>query len=376
LIKKILFISHDASRTGAPIALIIIIRELIRHLGVKADILLKETGPLVDEFKALGNVFIYPNQPRQSLTGRVVNKLLHLNLQKQKRIVNFLKKEDYDLIYANTAASSDLLLEIVKGTESKAVLHVHELKIMIKHFCGQDAFFEASKQANKIFAVSGLVESMLINDFKIDSRKVIKVYEPVAHLAQTDNKKSFNAPFLVAGSGTLDWRKGTDLFLAVIKHLNTTYPLNNISFIWVGGDFTKQEYDIIKNDLLMSNMTEKLIITGTVPNPRSYFQNANAFLLTSREDPFPLVCLENAYEGNPILCFKQSTGISEFIDTSNGLAVDFMDISALAAEVYKLSTEWEYYKAKSDNIRNLSANFSPSLVCKPIIEGIMEVMKN
>lgn len=52
--KKILFISHDASRSGAPFVLLFFMRWLKQNAGnIQMDILLIEGGPLEEEFKKL-----------------------------------------------------------------------------------------------------------------------------------------------------------------------------------------------------------------------------------------------------------------------------------------------------------------------------------
>lgn len=374
---KILFISHDASRTGAPYALLHIIAELKRVLGINTDIILKEDGPLKEKFELLGNVYVYSNNSNSSKFSRVLNLIFKLKQKKEQKFFKKITSNGYDLIYANTAASSDILLKILKKTNTKSVLHIHELKIMIKRFCGEKNFIEAASLVDKIFAVSSLVENMLLNEYSISSNRFIKVYEPVSeYVEQNTAIRSIETTnqFTVVGSGTLDWRKGTDLFITIAKQLNLNYPNNDIRFLWVGGNLDSQEYDIMQNDIDMAGLTEKIGFTGSVQNPREYFKNSNMLLLTSREDPFPLVVLENAYEGNPIICFKQATGVSDFINSTNGLSSDFLDLTVIVNEIHKLSTDEIYYTGKSKNIKELSSQFSPELVCKPIIEVLTTLL--
>ena len=40
--------------------------------------------------------------------------------------------------------------------------------------------------------------------------------------------------------------------------------------------------------------------------------------MTSREDPFPLVNLEAMTNGVPVICFKDSGGSEELVDSSSG----------------------------------------------------------
>ena len=70
--------------------------------------------------------------------------------------------------------------------------------------------------------------------------------------------------------------------------------------------------------------------TGEVANPLDYFACFDAFALVSREDPFPLVCLEAALLEKPILCFAGAGGTSELIEEDSGFTVPYLDLNAMA----------------------------------------------
>ena len=62
----------------------------------------------------------------------------------------------------------------------------------------------------------------------------------------------------------------------------------------------------------------------------------NVFLMTSREDPFPLVNLEAAINKVPIICFENSGGSSEIVDESSGFVVPFCDTQKMSDIVIEL----------------------------------------
>jgi glycosyltransferase involved in cell wall biosynthesis len=64
--------------------------------------------------------------------------------------------------------------------------------------------------------------------------------------------------------------------------------------------------------------------------------SANIFVLTSREDPFPLVCLEAASLGKPIICFDQSGGMPEFVSNGCGYVVPYLSIDSVREKIYYL----------------------------------------
>src|SRR5205814_4023764 len=69
---------------------------------------------------------------------------------------------------------------------------------------------------------------------------------------------------------------------------------------------------------------------GVKRDARPYLRAGDVFLLSSREDPFPLVALEAAQCGLPILCFADSGGMQEFVEGDAGYVVPAADVEAMA----------------------------------------------
>jgi hypothetical protein len=74
--EDILFISHDAGRTGAPFVLLNFQRWLTENTGVKFATILRRSGPLESEFAKLGETFLIEGSwNRRSLPARFANRL-------------------------------------------------------------------------------------------------------------------------------------------------------------------------------------------------------------------------------------------------------------------------------------------------------------
>ena len=83
-------------------------------------------------------------------------------------------------------------------------------------------------------------------------------------------------------------------------------------------------------------------------NPR-FFSAADAFVLTSREDPFPTVVLEAMSVGVPVVAFAESGGIPEFLtEHSCGHVVPYCDPAAVAD---KLKTIFEQGCSEAERAR-------------------------
>ncbi len=76
-------------------------------------------------------------------------------------------------------------------------------------------------------------------------------------------------------------------------------------------------------------------------NVMDYLKAGDLFILPSREDPFPLVCLEAAMCGLPVLCFRDAGGMPEFVEEDAGFVVPFEDTKKLAEKIVQLHDDPE-----------------------------------
>lgn len=66
-------------------------------------------------------------------------------------------------------------------------------------------------------------------------------------------------------------------------------------------------------------LENQLILTGNVSNVSEYMQQASIYVMTSRSEGLPMVLLEAAQNGLPMVSFDIQTGPSEIIeDGKNG----------------------------------------------------------
>jgi glycosyltransferase involved in cell wall biosynthesis len=77
----------------------------------------------------------------------------------------------------------------------------------------------------------------------------------------------------------------------------------------------------------------------------------DAFALTSREDPFPLVMLEAGMHGLPTVCFESSGGGPEFIGEDAGCAVPYLDLEHFSAALRSLQEAPELRHRMGDSAR-------------------------
>lgn len=134
---------------------------------------------------------------------------------------------------------------------------------------------------------------------------------------------------LVINVGYADMRKGFDIFLRVARALCARRP--DLHFVWVGGgtpDATRWQM----SDIAAAGLGERIRLTGYTDEVADYYAAADAFFLTSREDPFPSVVLEALAAGVPLVAVDGRCGTNALIE-ANGRLVDMNDDAALCAAI-------------------------------------------
>ncbi|WP_271392951.1 glycosyltransferase [Aequorivita sinensis] len=366
---KILFITHDTTRTGAPMVLLHFLRWLKEHQSqVEIDVLALRGGNMEEEFQEnCSNYYNYSVETKTvslSIIQRILKKL-HLYKQKNKKdvFIASLAKNGYDVIYANTVVAIPIGVSISKASrESKLFAHIHELQVVIRQLLPD--FKKFLPEIDAIIVPSEIVKNNLVNSWGVNKENllVVHAFTEVVKIKPVKQKAKSKQKFVVGASGMVHWRKGFDLFLLVARNIDLRYPDADILFQWVG-KLPKNISHIIDEDIRKLNLQESVNFIGEVSNPKTYFNDFDIFLMTSREDPFPLVCIEVGLLGKPIISFEQATGTNEVILKGGGFVVPYLDIEAMANRVM------EYYNSANlveehgaINIREFS-NFIPEEIC-------------
>lgn len=321
---RILFVTHSLSRTGAPNVLLTICKWISLNLKWKVDIVYYYDIDLLKDFNMFTeNVYDFKefkNEFKNEYKRFFFNSLIK-------------KKTFYNVIYFNSAAS---LLDydwFFSNFEAKYVLHFHEMYSYLTIISNKIPIDRFISSSNLIIAASSTVKADLykiypsllssidiVNEF-IDSKKIFENLnnnDDTYFLNFIQNKK------LILGSGTLDIRKGIDIFINIAEIFHSDFDLN-IVFVWVGGIKDSLEYSIIQNYINNIGLKDKVLIIPNCTNPFFYFSKCDVFFCSSREDPFPLVCLEANLLKKPVLFLKGFTGLTDYFDSDNSVVFDSLN---------------------------------------------------
>ncbi len=383
--KKILFVSHDASRTGAPIVLKHLLYWLKLNTEIEFHLLLKTAGDLEKDFRAIVPVYVW--SPKTSLTsiyGRMFNRAHHFLFKRYffKPFPKRLKKINFDIIYLNTVASHEFVMTLKDNFSAKFISHVHENQFTINNFYPTALNKSIVDQIDRFITVSKISKENLIKNYGIPESDVLLIHEfvPVNNFkAPTKTKEELkdelkigNA-FIVGASGLASWRKGVDIFIAVAKKIIKDHPTEQIIFFWVGA-FNKEFKCQLDYELERLEIVGKIFFTGSLNNPQDYFQFFDVFILTSREDPFPLVCLEAAALGKPIICFQNAGGMPEFLEKGGGMIVPYADVEGMASAIICLKQKAVLRNKLGAEAKNQVKEFDVSLMAPKILEIINSLL--
>ena len=326
--KSILFISHDASRTGAPIVFLNFLKWLRLNTNVHFVIILREGGELENEFCAIAPTFVLD---RSSMS--------------RSTIANELIAYDIGLIFSNTAVNGDIL-ELLNQFECPVISYIHELEHVITTYCGIDNFRKVKEYTDQYIAASFPVKENLVLNHGIEKERIEIINEGIPLVSRSPGDQlqireelylKFGIPknaLIVGGCGTISWRKGTDLLIQVasIIRQNKNDDLL-IHFVWIGGLTEGSYFGELLYDIKKLELQPFFHFLGLQSDALSYLSILDVFVLPSREDAFPLVCLEASSLGKPIVCFRESGGIHEHVGSDCGFAVSYLDLMDMASKI-------------------------------------------
>jgi len=351
-LRRLLVVTHETTLTGAPMNLLHFVNWLSANTDIELHTLVLKDGPLRHRFEWVSDVTVLDESAMNSLLAAMQQGLVHLGSRRAWRPIAALrlspqlrKLRDFDLAYFNSVTSIGVLPYL--PPTPVVVNHVHELQVALKSWQPSHDYDLFRTLPHQWIAASQAVSNMLIDDLDLPAERVSLHHEFIDARAVADNvvalresercRREFRIPAdaaIVMGAGTIDWRKGPDLFIQLAMEVRRR-SREPVHFVWVGGDLTGLDMHRLRSDIDRSG-ADHVHFVGVKPDPMAWFAMADVFALTSREDPFPLVCLEHAALGHPIVTYRNG-GIVELLDGAGPAAatgiVEHLDVGAMAHRV-------------------------------------------
>lgn len=344
---SILFLNHSASRNGASILLLDLVKWLRIRSTVQPTLMSFGRGPLETEFQDAVSTIRW-RSPSRLLGQTPFSQVSRISRNLDVGTLKWLAKtRRLDLIYANTAATWPQVQALLQ-MRIPVLWHIHELPYALAlSLRGANALGLMSR-VDRFVAVSAPVVDALHGEYGVPREKIDLVHgfarapirtKTVSAQIRAELMSQFGWPldaFVVGGCGGLGWRKGTDLFLQVARACASADGGTAMRFVWIGGDAADSEALQFQHDLRKLGLESVCQHVPSTADVSNYYCAMDTFALTSREDPFPLVMLEAGAAGVPTVCFAESGGGPEFVGDDAGVVVPYLDVAAFVAALQRL----------------------------------------
>ncbi|GAA4760884.1 hypothetical protein GCM10023350_54020 [Nocardioides endophyticus] len=323
---RVLVVTHEASRSGAPRVAQMVVRALARE-GHAVSVLSCRPGPLLPEFAALAptSVAVLP-RVRRRLTG---SRWLH-HVGRELDVVGAwvdLLRHRADLVYVNSGAAGAYVRAARWWPRRRTILHVHESAAVLTDLLA-GAGVRRIPDDVELVACSPSVHADLV-------RLAGRPEEQVALLVSVpDEDRVFGlagragaAPSIgevvVGCCGSVEHRKGVDLWLRAAREVLAELPDASVRFVWVGD-----------GPVPTAQLDSRIRFAGPSDNPYPAMASFDIATLPSRDDPFPLVVLESMLLGVPVVAFGVG-GVPDQIGDA-GVVVRPGDVAGLADAIRRL----------------------------------------
>lgn len=393
-LRRMLAVTHEASYTGAPIVFADLMEWIAANTDIELHVLLLQDGPLRPRLEAVAEVTL----PRLTKVGSaldVTEKILTIRGSRRlaPRVATarlrplFRDYTDFDLVYVNSQTSLEFLPYMPRS--GPVVAHIHELGTAVRLIQSIARDPEVLRDGpDHWIAAAGVVRQMLIDQVGCPPDRVhlhhafIRAHEIAArHVdpVQVERLRSSlgiaEEASVVMASGTVEWRKAPDYFVQLAGEVRrrTDRP---IEFVWVGGNLDSDDWIKVEGDLRRAG-ADNVHFTGTQADPFPWFHMADVFVLVSHEDPFPLVCLEHAALGHPVVTFRNG-GMPEMLAAAGPEAaagvVDHLDVSGMATRVLELLDSERLRDQVGAQLRDrVLAHHDLSVAAPPLVEDLYRI---
>jgi glycosyltransferase involved in cell wall biosynthesis len=354
---KILVINHSGHPGGATISLYNLLhytKQLFNDIII--DIVHLDNGQRVKEFNSLSDEPYFPIQ--QGRVQRNINRFMKhfcgyvsYNVKLPDTLLKKIQNKEYECIFVNTVIGLPMVPEWLR-LDIPILCWVHELEKVCFQLFGNDT--------NRLLSlpITYIACSDPVDDFLTrvnPGRKRVVLPECIQcdyFMSERRALKPTNSILSVGMIGTVSHRKGYDLFVKVVTALrNHQRP---IQFQWIGYDTGESCQDFIQN-IENLGLASRIQLIPYQENSIEVINKLDVLLLTSREDPNPLVVLEAVASGVVPIVQRSTGGAVKIAELTDGVVVDYESIEQMVSAISILSEDFVDLNRRSTAGQNYAA---------------------
>lgn len=337
---RVLFVARAGDRRGDGQVLLTLLRWL-HDDEIEPVVVVGSDGPLVAEFERVADTHVlFPARPAASVSSRVrraYNRVLSARTEVDRRRFRH-QLGTFDLVYVNgLGGAAPLVDRLGIADESPVLSHLHEQTYVLERF--EREYSEARRfirRTDHFIAVSATGAAALHDVYDVPKSSIsivfpfIDVDEVAAQQSPVRLRRLAGLPdnaFVVGGAGSLEWRKGPDLFVQVAREVGRRHVGSEVAFVWLGKASIEQSAQL-QHDIAAMGLGNVLFV-GEQANGPALFREFDVLCLPSREDPFACVQLESAAGGVPTVRFRDAGDRSVFGSNGGAIVVDYLDVATM-----------------------------------------------
>ncbi|OYX27214.1 MAG: hypothetical protein B7Z10_00890 [Rhodobacterales bacterium 32-66-7] len=317
---RILLVGHDAFPHGAQYILLNLARTLRSCFGADIRFLLGAGGSLIDSYRAIGPVQV------ASTTAAGV-----------ERFCKGLASDGWTLAITNTTPAGKFIPDL-KNAGFRVVSLVHELPNLLGNYRLQEEAKVIATRADLVIFPADIVRK----GFRNYAGRITQPTEISPQglyrrdcLDATPGDHGLRAELglspqtrIIVGVGYADLRKGIDRFVSTGLSLAAAH--DDIAFLWIGAPAPEASSWFLP-EIAAAGLADRVRILGHREDVARFLAAADAYYLSSREDPFPSVVLEALGVGLPVVGHKGCGGCDDLIEKHGTLVARHDPIAAAAA---------------------------------------------
>jgi glycosyltransferase involved in cell wall biosynthesis len=335
---RLLFTSHEASRSGAPAIILSLIRGFADHGNAECITILDRGGELLAEFKQHSHVMVMSNSVREVGPDSVSHD------RDIRELMDVLVDNPPVVAFVNSAESRHLGERLARqGIPVISLVHEVPSYYPPEEF---DVIYRASRRV--IFPSSYIDENARAHCPYPEGLAIVRGQGLLLPgFGRQDREQARRKVFqelglgndtaLVIGCGTVNFRKGADMFMSAAALLDQRLQgkpgHRPVFFCWLGDG---PDLDNLRREIERGKLHHRIRFVGARPDVERYFVAGDVFALTSRADPFPCVVHEAMAAGMPVVGFEDGGGAPELFGSEAGIAVPSGEIGMLVDAIWDL----------------------------------------
>lgn len=296
--RKVLLYIYELSYTGSPFSTLRLGRAL-KELGYCVDVWSYKDGDFKEEFVRFG------------ISVSIVSAAELRN----REIIKSVKK--YDLMIANTI----LTRKAVEMAENyiPTIWYIREAENIPEFFMNDYRKFYALRNARNIWCVSEYAANYIRNYFNDKVEVIYNCVDDEAALVEKEEDTDCKRKVSFYMSGTIEKRKGFDVFIKAFEQLEPAYQ-EKCELHIVGRKFEHQPQYVQQIMTAIDKYKENIFYHGEIVDRKKLLNLMNQcdiVTVISRDESCSLVALEGCMLGKPLL-LSENVGAKYLVDEKNG----------------------------------------------------------